>query len=162
VAAVVPAATSASQGEQSPLVAALPNRTLAPESAPPHVTAVTAAPASAAQDAAPEATDQYDSDFARLSAGVVRAYLRALQRGDDDSAYASLGAEPGQHGVNLNEKQFADSSMRIRRVEAHGGVDSAQVEVDVESTNGAYFAQFFLRRTASGAAVIYNKNFVKV
>lgn len=145
-----------------PVVAALPRPLPSPRVAAPAIAPSAIASQMPQSTPLPEATDQYDSDFARLSAGVVRAYLRALQRGDDDSAYASLGATPGSAGASLTEKQFAVPGMRITRLNAQGHGDSAQVDVDVDSPSGTYFAQFFLRRTPSGAAIIYNKSFIKV
>jgi hypothetical protein len=103
-------------------------------------------------------TDEADSDFARLSAGVVRFYLSALQRGDDASAMSAL--DPS-HPRTLSEKSFIDATLRIGKLDAHGTGDSATVEVDLTTSRGAYFEQFTLRRLPSGAGVITEHTFIR-
>lgn len=103
-------------------------------------------------------TDEADSDFARLSAGVVRAYFAALARGDDASALAAL--DPSKRR-DLGEREFVDSSLRIVSLDAHGTGDSATVNVDLSTTKGAYFEQFYLHRTSTGAALIVEHTYIK-
>jgi hypothetical protein len=87
--------------------------------------------------------------------------LGALARGDDASAAMSIGAPAGSRAARLSEKEFADASMRITSLDAHGTSDSASVNVDVTTSKGAYFVQFTLRRASSGAAVIVDHTFIK-
>jgi hypothetical protein len=114
------------------------------------VTAVPATPA-----------DEADSDFARLSAAVVRSYLSALSRGDDTSARSVLDGPRGSAALKLTEKEFTDQSLRITKLDAHGTSDSATVNVDLSTYKGAYFEQFSLRRLPTGAAVIIEHTFIR-
>jgi hypothetical protein len=122
---------------------------------------VTAAPVVFVATPVPVPVDEADSDFARLAAGVVRSYLNELSSGDDATAAAALGAPAGSRAARLSEKEFADRSMRIVKLDAHGTVDTASVNVDLTTSKGAYFAQFTLRRSASGAALIVDHTFIK-
>ncbi len=121
----------------------------------------TASP-TAAPTALPEPTDEADSDFSRLAASVVRAYLSALARGDDAAARASLDAPAGSSAAQLSEKTLAGPGMRITGIQAQGTGDNATVNVDIGTPQGAYFAQFFVKRSPTGAAVIYNHSVVPV
>jgi len=105
--------------------------------------------------------DEADSEFARLSAGVVRFYLNALARGDDASARTVLDGPRGSASLDLGEKEFTDQSLRIVKLDAHGVSDSATVNVDLSTYKGAYFEQFSLRRLPSGAAVIIEHTFIR-
>jgi hypothetical protein len=106
-------------------------------------------------------TDEADSEFARLSAGVVRSYLGALARGDDASARTVLDGPRGSPAVRLSEREFADPSLRIVKLDAHGISDSATVNVDLSTSKGAYFEQFSLRRSPTGAALIIEHTFIR-
>lgn len=103
-------------------------------------------------------TDEADSDFARLSAAVVRAYLAALVRGDEAGARAALDPSKPR---DLGEREFVDTNLRITSLDAHGTNDSATVNVDMTTTRGEYFEQFYLRRTPAGAAVIVDHTYIK-
>jgi hypothetical protein len=103
-------------------------------------------------------TEEADSDFARLSAAVVRAYFASLARGDDASARAAL--TPSKR-ADLGEKDFVDSSLRITSLDAHGTGDSATVNVDLATSRGEYFEQFYLRRSPTGSAVIVEHTYIK-
>ncbi len=103
-------------------------------------------------------SDEADSDFARVSAAVVRAYFASLVRGDDASARAVL--TPSQRG-NLGEKGFVDSSFHITSLDAHGTGDSATVNVDLATSRGEYFEQFYLRRSPTGAAMIVEHTYIR-
>jgi hypothetical protein len=119
--------------------------------------AVAAAPAKTVAPAPPDGS----TEFARQSASVVRAYLSALARGDDTSAESDLDAPAGSRAAQLSEKEFAGPDMRIANVETHGTADGARVDVDIQTPRGAYFAQFFLKKSATGAAVIVSHDFIK-
>ncbi len=119
--------------------------------------AVAAAPAKTVAPTPPDGT----TEFARQSASVVRAYLSALARGDDTSAESDLDAPAGSRAAQLSEKEFAGPDMRIANVETHGTADGARVDVDIQTPRGAYFAQFFLKKSATGAAVIVSHDFIK-
>ena len=91
----------------------------------------------------------------------MRAYLSALARGDDAAAQAALDAPSGSRAAQLSEKEFAGPDMRISSVEAHGTSESARVDVDVQTPKGAYFAQFFVKKSPGGSALIVNHDFIK-
>jgi len=130
---------------------------------PPYAVREAPRPVTAAPLPAPTAapTDEADSEFARLSAGVVRSYLGALARGDDASARTVLDGPRGSPALRLSEKEFADPSLRILKLDAHGISDSATVNVDLSTSKGAYFEQFSLRRSPTGAAVIIEHTFIR-
>ena len=91
----------------------------------------------------------------------MRQYLAAIQRGNDQAAYAAFGADPGASNVKLSEKDIVDPATRIVKLDAHGTADDATVNVDLATSKGAYFAQYFLRRSPTGAALIYDHVFIK-
>jgi hypothetical protein len=123
--------------------------------------AVTARPAPLPATGAPGPEIEADSEFSRTAASVVQAYLEALARGDDEAARASLAAPAGSAAAQLSEKAFAGPDMHIAKLEAHGTSDDARVDVDIDTPRGAYFAQFYLKKTGSGAVAIVNHNFIK-
>ena len=175
-------ATGPAPGETAPAAGA----TAAAErsSAPASPAARVPAPAASARPAAPRPTarpappspspatpkpavqrtpagDVADSEFARRSAATVRAYLAALARGDDAAAQSEIDAPAGSRAARLAEKEFAGPDMRITNVQAHGTGESARVDVDIQTSHGTYFAQFFLEKAASGAPLIVNHDFIK-
>ncbi len=111
--------------------------------------------------ATPVPAQATQSDFARQSESVVRSYLSALARGDDAGAAAVLDAPAGSRAAQLSEKEFAGPEMRISDIEAHGSGDDVRVDVDLQTAKGAYFAQFFVKKSPSGTAVIVNHDFIK-
>jgi hypothetical protein len=123
--------------------------------------AATAHPAPPVATSAPGPEIDADSEFSRSAATVVRAYLEALARGDDEAARASLAAPAGSAAAQLSEKAFAGPDMHIAKLDAHGTNGDARVDVDIDTPRGAYFAQFYLKRTGSGAVAIVNHNFIK-
>jgi hypothetical protein len=105
---------------------------------------------------------QADSAFARLAGSVVREYLLSISRGDSESAFAALGEPPGSsHQGTLPEVGAVDASMRIQRIEAHGGDSAATVNVDVMTASGPFSGQYTVRRSATGAAIIVAHTFGK-
>ena len=128
--------------------------------------AASAAPAASASvapaaAALPAPSDDADTDFARLSAVVVRQYLTALERGDDAAAFAAFGATPGASGISFVEKRYVDDATRIVRVSSSGTDDAATVNVDLLTRGTTYFAQYVLTRSPSGAAIITRHSIVK-
>ncbi len=77
------------------------------------------------------------------------------------AAYAAFGAAPGTPGITLTEQKYVEPGTRIVRVSSSGTDDAATVNVDLETAGTTYFAQYFLTRTASGAAVIQRHSIVK-
>jgi hypothetical protein len=145
-------------------------RAAAPASAAPSTLApATAAPATAAPPTGAPATatpaavahDDVTSDFGRLAAGVVRAYLAAIARGDTDAAYAQLGTAPNVSATALPEIGIVTRATRIVHVEARGGEDAVTVNVDMQTPSGAYFGQYTVHRSPSGAAVIVQHSIFK-
>jgi hypothetical protein len=159
---VYPPATAAPLAAAAAVLSASPSPPSA-ASSPASVSATQVEPSSPpSPPEAPAATptpagfnDYADGDFARLSAGVVRAYLGALMRGDEESAYAAFGASPGDRGVSLSEQDYIDAKTQIVRVDARQtGTDAATVDVTLKTSKGPYFAQYFLKRSPNGAALI--------
>ncbi len=144
VAKATPRATAAPIAtEEAPSATPLGTRT--PHVAP-AIKATTVPVASATADAS--------RDFAQLAAAVVRQYLAAVSRGDQDSAYAALGGSPGDRSVQLTEAGIVDAHTKIGRIVAHGAGDAATVNVDLQTPDGTYYGQYTVRRNETGAAVI--------
>jgi len=124
----------------------------APSSAP-----RTAAPTVAPPTAAAPSSDEVDGEGARAAAGVVRAYLGAVARGDVDGAFARL-ANPPQNG-SVAELGIVDPSTRIEHVQAHGDADGVTVNVDMQTAAGSYSAQYVVRRTPAGPLIVQHTIF---
>ena len=115
---------------------------------------VAAAPATALpQLDAPAASDDTDSEFAKLATAVVRQYIAAVARGDDATARAALGSDTSG---SLAETGIVNSSTRIQHIEARSAGDNVTVNVDLRTSGGLYFGQYTVHRTSSGAALIAN------
>jgi hypothetical protein len=85
-------------------------------------------------------------------------YLSALERGDRESAAAELASRPA--GA-LPEEGVVDQSTQIRGVEVHGTGDIVTVDVDLTTSAGAYSAQYTVKKSPTGAALIVNHSIVK-
>ena len=134
-----------------------PERTATPRAsiAPKAVAAVPqrrAAPAVATATPAPAATDETDSDFAKLASAVVRQYLGAVARGDTATARAAFGDHPPDGA--LAETGIVDASTQIKHLETHSAGDNVTVDVDMRTSTGLYFGQYTIHRTETGAALI--------
>jgi len=152
-----PAASRAPAGSPRSPSPALPRVTARAALAPAPRETVTVPASAAPASAEPAATDDADTDFGRLAAGVVRGYLAAVARGDLASAAAALG----NSSDSVTESGVVDASTRIKHVEARGAGEAATVNVDFETSSGAYFGQFTVRRSATGAAVIVAHQIIK-
>jgi hypothetical protein len=122
---------------------------------------LTTATAAASASAAPATTIDADSDFGRLSANVVRQYLRALGRGDTDSAYGAFGVAPGSGGVSFPEQSAMQQPGQIVDIQSRGNNQSQYVTVDIATPDGKYYATYGVHRTPTGAAVIVTHSIVK-
>ena len=107
-----------------------------------------------ASTSAPATTIDADTDFGRLSANVVQQYLRALRRGDTDSAYGAFGVSPGSGGVAFPEQSVMQASGQIVNIQSRGNADTQYVTVDISAPSGTYYATYGVRHTATGAAII--------
>lgn len=168
--AASPAATPA--GTAAPTASAAPTATPAPQpartrkpatEAPATAVPATAPPATAAPQTASPATSASQGDgaatpFGHLAASVVRVYLTAVGRGDRDAAVAELAAPPSGR---LPEAGIVDASTEIRHVEVHGGGSIVTVDVDLHTASGSYAAQYTVKRTDTGAALIVDGSIVK-
>jgi hypothetical protein len=168
-------AASAVPAAASPRIVAPVPESAAPLAPPAAVVRATAAPSHFAAAAAtpeaqtppapsPAASNGADADeaFAKLSAAVVRQYLEAVKRGDQDDAYAALGASPGDRGASLTEAGIVDSQTRVGRIDAHPAANhDALVSVQLETPSGPYFGQFTVHKIDTGAAVIVAHSIVK-
>jgi hypothetical protein len=123
--------------------------TKAPARVPSTVVAATAPP----QLEAPAASDDTDSEFAKLATAVVRQYIAAVARGDDATARAAFGPDAP---ASLAEAGIVNASTRIQHIEARSAGDNATVNVDLRTATGLYFGQYTVHRTSSGAALIAN------
>ncbi|MBD5654299.1 MAG: hypothetical protein IAI50_03845 [Candidatus Eremiobacteraeota bacterium] len=139
--------------------ATLSHETHSPNSAAPLTSAAAKASASSSVTSAvpPASADDVDTDFGRLAASVVRGYLNAVARGDSASAASSLA----NSSDSVTEGSVVDATTRIKHVEARGVGDAATVNVDFETSTGAYFGQYTVRRTPNGAAVIVAHTIIK-
>jgi hypothetical protein len=151
-----------------PVAMAKPVATMKPvATATPHV-ALTKAPAPSpiasvapSATAAPATTVDADSDFGRLSASVVRQYLRALGRGDTASAYGAFGVSPGSGGVAFSEQSAMQAPGQILSITARGNNQTQYVTVDIGTPTGTYYATYGVHRTSTGAAVIVTHSISK-
>ena len=132
--------------------------TKTPTPSPVVTSAATATPAPvahvAAATAVPATTVDADTDFGRLSANVVQQYLRALKRGDTESAYGAFGVAPGSGGVAFPEQTAMQAPGQIVNVQARGNNDTQYVTVDISTPTGTYYATYGVRHTSTGAAII--------
>jgi hypothetical protein len=152
-----PAATEMPSERPAPVASPTPPKlhpsakpTIEPSATP---VASTPAPATAAPASAGAA-----SSFGRLAASVVRVYLSSVGRGDRDSAAAELASPPS--GA-LVEDGIVDASSEIRHVEVHGTGDVVTVDVDLHTSSGAYAAQYTVKKSSTGAALIVDHSIVK-
>ncbi len=111
--------------------------------------------------AVPATTVDADSDFGRLSASVVRQYLRALGRGDTASAYGAFGVSPGSGSVAFPEQAAMQAPGEIVDITSHGNNETQYVTVDISTPDGKYYATYGVHRTPTGAAVIVTHSIVK-
>ena len=159
------AVAAATHAPKAPVVTTIPTTTPELAATPlathaPHAVA-TKAPQGATAVPVANAPADASSDFTRLAAAVVRQYLAAVSRGDQESAYAALGGSPGDRGVALTEAGIVDARTKIGKVEAHGGANSATVNVDLQTPDGTYYGQYTVHRNETGAAVIVQHSIAK-
>lgn len=102
-----------------------------------------------------------DSEFAGESAQTVKAYLLALQSGDENTAYALLGGQPGSPGLVLSEEAFMDRTARIVSIHATGTSTSATAQADIVTPTGEYIATYQLERGPMGP-IIRSHDFTRV
>ena len=154
-----PAATSVGPSVAPATPVASDVRASATPSTPPAATAAPTAAATAEPTTAPVAagaapTPSGDA-FSRLAGNVVREYLNAVAHDDEASAYAALGANPGDKGASLSEATVVDSRSKVARVDAHPVANGdALVNVVVTTPSGPYYGTYTVHRTETGAAVI--------
>ena len=142
-------------------------KTAAPEIAPKTPAAiVTKAPPTVvpsvptpAPSLAPATSIDADSDFGRLSANVVRQYLRALSRGDTQSAASAFVA--GAPNITFPERPILDSSAQIGSISARGSNDTQTVNAVISTSNGTYVGTYTVHKLATGAAVIVSHTISK-
>ncbi|BDE05719.1 hypothetical protein WPS_09950 [Vulcanimicrobium alpinum] len=108
------------------------------------------------------ATPPAVTGFSGVAQGAVRRYIGALIAGNENGAYAALGASPGDAGAQLSEEAFVDrsthiTSIRTTRVDASG----ATVEVEMNSARGAYYGTYHVVK-GPGGPVIDQHDYIKV
>lgn len=89
---------------------------------------------------------------------MVKVYLAAVERGDRASAVAELASPPAGP---LPEEGVVDGSTDIRAIEVHGTGDVVTVDVDLTTSGGPYSAQYTVKRSPTGAALIASQTIVK-
>jgi hypothetical protein len=92
----------------------------------------------------------------------VRRYLDALITGNENAAYAALGASPGDPNAQLSEEAFIDRSARIgsMRTTATNATGST-VEVEISSSRGSYYGTYHVTSGPNGP-VIDQHDYIKV
>ncbi len=82
----------------------------------------------------------------------VRAYLRALDRGDTGAAYSYLGGQPGEPGIVAQEAPLAKGGgLHILALEATpDGTSSAIVRARLESRGLRYRATYYIEPFVHG------------
>jgi hypothetical protein len=97
----------------------------------------------------------------RLAANVVRGYLEALIRGDEQTAHAALAGEAGNGNGPLAEEAFIDRNSHIKSIHAQETGDaSARVETEIVGGKGLYYVTFQVERSERGA-LIADHDFIK-
>ena len=128
--------------------------------------AASASPAAAAT-AAPQipvpatpapASIEADTEFGRLSANVVKQYLRALARGDTESASGAF--VPGASN-SYPERDVLDSTAQIGTISSRGSNDVQTVNARITNSGGTYLGTYTVHRTQTGAAVIVSHTISK-
>jgi hypothetical protein len=153
-------AALASDEAASPASSAIPASVASAPKAPASPVAAASPQASATSQPPPANPDieGATSPFARLAASVVRVYLGSVARGDRESAAAELASPPPG---SLVEDGIVDGSTELRRIEVHGTGDVVTVDVDLKTSAGLYAAQYTVKKTSTGAAVISENSIVK-
>jgi hypothetical protein len=90
-----------------------------------------------------------DSEFAQEAAQAVRAYLTALQRGDEENASAAL-----KPGLSLSEEAFMSRAARITRIHATGTSTAASVQARIVASQDAYAETFSVERGPRGPVIL--------
>lgn len=91
----------------------------------------------------------------------MRAYLNAIQRGDEDAAYAALGGTADTPDLVLSEEGFMDRTARIVSIHATGTSTDATARADVVTQSGEYVATYKLERGPKGP-IIRSHDFTRV
>lgn len=100
-------------------------------------------------------------DLENLAAATVRRYLEALIAGNESDARALLDAPSGSADAALGEESFVDRATQIVDVRPRAtSADDAVVEVDLQTSKGAYFDRFQVQRNQNGV-VIREHSFIK-
>ncbi len=86
-------------------------------------------------------------------------YLGSVSRGDRASAAAELASPPTG---SLPEESVVDAGTAIRSVTVHGTGDVVTVDVDLHTATGAYAAQYTVKKSPTGAALITGQSLVKI
>jgi hypothetical protein len=93
---------------------------------------------------------------------TVRRYLAALIAGNENAAYAALGASPGDSNVQLSEEAFIDRGTRISSMRTTlANQNGATVEVEMTSARGSYFGTYHVTNGPNGP-VIDQHDYIKV
>lgn len=96
----------------------------------------------------------------RHAESIVRGYLGALTRGDENTAYHYLGASAGDPNASLSEEIFIDHSTRVTSVVAQSDGSAENVQAEVQAKHGLYFLTFRVE-PRGGRQIITSHDFIK-
>jgi hypothetical protein len=117
----------------------------------------TAAPASPSAASSAAASSASPSVYDEHASAVVRRYVDALIRGDQQTAYAALGGSG-----TLSEASFLDPSARIVSVKVTRiDASNASVGCEIATAKGSYYATFHVTAATSGP-YISEHDYIKV
>jgi hypothetical protein len=93
---------------------------------------------------------------------AVRRYLDALIAGNENAAYAALGASPGDPNARLSEEAFIDRGTRITSMRTTSAyATGATVEVELRSSRGSYYGTYHVT-SGAGGLVIDQHDYIKI
>jgi hypothetical protein len=92
--------------------------------------------------------------FGAQGQATVRRYLGALIAGDENGAYAALGASPGDPNAPLSEEAFVDRQTRITSIRTtRADAGGATVEAELHAARGTYIVTFHVANGRSGGVI---------
>jgi hypothetical protein len=85
---------------------------------------------------------------------TVRRYIGDLVAGNENGAYALLGAAPGDPNARLSEEAFVDRDTHIVSMRTNASDPTgATVEVELSSARGTYFATYHVHNGPNGPVI---------
>jgi hypothetical protein len=92
--------------------------------------------------------------FGVVAESTVHRYLDALIAGNENGAYAALGAAPGDPNARLSEEAFIDRGTRITALHTtRSDATGATVEAELASAHGTYYATYHVISGPAGPVI---------